>query len=163
MADSLLRFDRIVRRAVQFTEAKLEPVSVSHPFDDRNIHQNLPPKVRRLFDDGHYPEATFEAFKFVDKEVQRHSGSSESGYKLMMQAFSETSPLIRLNTLASQSEKDEQQGFKFIFSGSVLGIRNPRGHEHSQVDSPDACLDYLSLASLLIRRLEISGYKEAST
>jgi uncharacterized protein (TIGR02391 family) len=71
----------------------------------------------------------------------------------MMQAFNEASPMIKLTDLNNTSEKDEQQGYKFIFSGSVLAIRNPRGHEYGLSETPGQCLDHLSLASLLIRRL----------
>jgi uncharacterized protein (TIGR02391 family) len=130
-----------------------------HPFDQRDIHPKLPIVVRRLFDDGHFAQATFEAFKFVDKEVQRFAGSSESGVKLMMQALAVENPRIRLNSLTTVSERDEQKGFQFLFSGSVLAIRNPRGHEYSVVDSPDQCLDHLSLASLLLRRLDDAGFR----
>lgn len=80
--------------------------------------------------------------------------SSESGVKLMMSALSEVSPLIRLTNLSTQSEKDEQQGYKFIFSGAVMAIRNPRGHEYGVIDSLTDCLDHLSLASMMLRRLE---------
>jgi uncharacterized protein (TIGR02391 family) len=156
MASSLERFEAIARKIVSLPVREAEPSL--HPFDTRNIHPELPAKVRQLFDDGYYAEATFEAFKFLDKTVERHSGLTESGYKLMMTAFSETSPKIALTALKTTSEKDEQQGYKFIFSGGVLAIRNPRGHEHSVVDDPDNCLDHLSFVSLLLRRLEQSGF-----
>jgi len=159
MVERVSLFERVVRRAGQFTEARSEPVGGLHPFDERNIHPRLPKIVRDLFDDGHYAQATFEAYKFLDKEVQRHSGSTENGFNLMMQAFAVEAPLIRLTPLCTISEKDEQKGFRFIFAGSVLAIRNPRGHEFGVVDSPDKCLDHLSLASLLIRRLEEAGFK----
>jgi uncharacterized protein (TIGR02391 family) len=109
---------------------------------------------KKLFDDGHYALATFEAYKLLDKEVAAIAKLSESGVKLMMKAFSEQSPLIRLTDMISTSDKDEQEGYKFIFSGSVMAIRNPRGHEYGVMESPTQCLDHLSLASLLIRRLE---------
>ena len=144
-------------------EAAKEEVSVEHPFDERNVHPNLPSEVRQLFDDGHYPQATFEAFKFVDKEIQRLSGSGESGFKLMMQVLSEASPVVRITPCVSGSEKDEQKGYQFLFAGSMLGIRNPRGHEIGIKDSPDACLDHLALASLLLRRLEQAGHKITKT
>lgn len=79
---------------------------------------------------------------------------NETGVKLMMKAFGEQSPLIRLTDMASTSEKDAQEGYKFIFYGSVMAIRNPRGHEYGIRESPTECLDHLSLASLLLRRLE---------
>lgn len=159
MSDRLVRFERIVRLAGQFTDARSEPVGGLHPFDERNIHPRLPRVVRQLFDDGHYSQATFEAYKYLDNEVQRVSNCSDSGYKLMMQALSDGKPLIKLNPLTSETERGEQKGYQFLFAGSVLAIRNPRGHRYAVVDSPDKCLDYLTLASLLLRRLEEAGYK----
>lgn len=153
------RFETIVRKAGQFTSASLTSAGSLHPFAQRNIHSSIPDVVRDLFDDGHHAQSTFEAYKFIDKEIQRHAKSSESGYKLMMAAFANDVPLIQLTPLKTLSEKDEQKGFQFLFAGSMLAIRNPRGHEHSVIDSPDKCLDHLSLASLLIRRLEESGFK----
>jgi uncharacterized protein (TIGR02391 family) len=153
------KFENIVRRAYQFTDTEAENLQAQHPFDERNIHQALPDIVKQLFDDGHYSQATFEAFKFVDKEIQRLSAASESGFKLMMQVFAESSPTIQLTSnLTTSSEKDEQKGYQFLFAGSILAIRNPRGHEYSIKDSPDLCLDHLALASMLLRRLESAGY-----
>ena len=160
MDDVFLHFETIARKAWVLTEARDERCGGTHPFEERDIHPNLANIVRELFDNGHYSQATFEAFKFLDKEVQRHSSEySKSGKTLMMLAFSETAPLIRLTPLSNTSERDEQQGFKFIFSGSTMAIRNPRGHEVNLPDSPDKCLDHLSLASLLLRRMEESGFK----
>jgi uncharacterized protein (TIGR02391 family) len=77
----------------------------------------------------------------------------------MMAAFADASPLIKLSAGSTVSEKDEQKGFQFLFAGSTLAIRNPRGHEYAINDSPDECLDHLGLASLLLRRVQIAGYK----
>jgi uncharacterized protein (TIGR02391 family) len=147
-------FELIVRKASSLTEARSEPLGGLHAFDDRNIHSKIEAVSKKLFDDGHYSQATFEAYKLLDKEVQRLANLNESGVKLMMKAFNENQPFIRLNNLSSISEKDEQEGYKFIFSGSVMAIRNPRGHEYSVADTLLECLDHLSLASLLLRRLE---------
>ena len=77
----------------------------------------------------------------------------------MMEAFNENGPKVKLNGLATESEIDEQKGFKFIFSGAATGIRNPRGHEVDIGDTPDEALDYLALASLLLRRLDAAGLR----
>ncbi len=154
MDNPLDSFERVVRRARTFTEARSEPAGGSHPFDERNIHSKIQGISKKLFDDGHYAPATFEAYKLVDKEVADFAKVSESGVKLMMKAFNEQTPLIKLTNMTSTSEKDEQEGYKFIFSGSIMAIRNPRGHEYGVQDSPTDCLDHLSLASMLLRRLE---------
>ena len=159
MANPLGLFERIVRRATEHTQPRAEPEEEIHPFDSRDIHPKLPEVVRSLFDDGHYAQASFEAFKFIDNQIQRLTSDSESGFKLMMRVFHENSPLIQLTPCQTTSERDEQKGYQLLFAGSVLAIRNPRGHEHSVRDDPDTCMDHLSLASLLLRRLEKSGYK----
>lgn len=159
MYDRFVVFERIVRAAVGFTEIPAEETHDIHPFDLRDLHPQLPQIVRDLFDDGHYAQATFEAFKFVDKVIQQLSGESETGFKLMMKVFPEASPTIKLTPCSTLSEKDEQKGYQFLFAGSVLAIRNPRGHEYAVKDDPDSCLDHLSLVSLLLRRIEKAGYR----
>jgi uncharacterized protein (TIGR02391 family) len=153
MADAWVLFENIARRAASLTEAS-GSADALHPFDERNIHPKIEKVAKKLFDDGHYAQATFESYKLLDKEVQHLTGSTDSGKNLMMKTFSEVSPLIKLTKLSNLSEKDEQEGYKFIFAGSIMAIRNPRGHEVGLADSPALCLDHLSLASLLIRRLE---------
>jgi len=159
MNETLGKFELIARKAFKFSQAETRELGPMHQFETRNIHQRLPRDVRSLFDNGHYSQAAFEAFKFVDKTVQRLSKIDKIGYELMMKAFSETSPVIKVNANVTPSDKDEQHGYKFIFSGCVLGIRNPRGHECDLKDPPELCLDYLSLASLLLRKLESAGHK----
>lgn len=158
MPTSLDGFEKIARRAHQFTEAESQTAN-SHPFDLRDIHADLPSDVRRMFDNGHFAQATFEAFKFVDEEMQRISGSSEHGTKLMMSVLGGTAPIVKLNPGMTTTEKDEQEGFKFLFAGATLAIRNPRGHRTGLKDDPDTCLDHLSLASLLLRRLDEAGLR----
>lgn len=155
MFSSFKKFQTITRNAQAYClpMEKLSDLERMHPFEERNVHPDIDKITRRLFDDGHYSNATFEAFKFVDKKVQKISKLRKSGYQLMMAAFSETSPLIKLNDLITTSEIDEQQGYKFLFSGAVMAIRNPRGHEVLMHETPDQCLDHISLASLLLRRL----------
>lgn len=137
-----------------------EPEPPPHPFESRNIHPDLPKKVRKLFDDGHCDNAVFEAFKYVEKEVKRISQIKKKiGNPLMMLAFNENDAKIALNALVTESETDEQLGYKHIFAGAMSGIRNPRGHEVDMDDTPDEALDYLALASLLLRKLDDAGVR----
>ena len=77
----------------------------------------------------------------------------------MMKVFSGLKPQIALNPGMTQSEKDEQEDFKFLFAGAMLGIRNPRGHKTGVTDDPDVCLDHLAFASMLLRRLDEAGLR----
>lgn len=119
MVDTFSLFEMVARKAGKFSDARIKPSGGLHPFDERNIHPKFPQIIKDLFDNGHYSQATFEAYKFLDNEIQRHSGSSESGVKLMMQVFASEAPIIQLTPIQSISEKDEQKGYQFIFAGAV--------------------------------------------
>lgn len=155
--NNINRFEVLARRAHLVTEQR-NSSSDEHPFEERNIHEQIARIALPLFDDGHYAQAALEAWKLLDKVIQKLSSSSESGFKLMMATLSEASPVIRLNGLISQTDKDEQKGFQFLFAGGVMAIRNPRAHEINIKDDPDTCLDHLSIASFLLRRLESAGH-----
>lgn len=154
MNDGLTSFERIARLAGSISSSREEVTEPSeHSFDQRNIHDDIAKVARPLFDDGHFAQATFEAFKCLEIRVRQLSLCSEIGYSLMMKVFSEQAPKIKLNALSTVGEKDEQMGYKHIFAGAMSAIRNPRGHQHF-VDTIDLCLDHLSLVSILMRRLE---------
>lgn len=127
---------------------------LEHPFDGRNIHPDLWKPTKKLFDDGHFSQSTFEAYKFVDNRVKKLSKKKQTGFKLMMQAFAEENPLIALADISDETGKDEQKGFQFLFAGGVMAIRNPRGHVVDFPETIDQCLDHLSFASMLLRRLD---------
>lgn len=165
MDNPFARFEEIARRTWEFSEADDEDeIPKLHPFEARNIHSEIIKTSRKLFDDGHCSQATFEAYKYIDRVVREISDTNEYGYKLMMRVFDEQNAdnrKINLTECKNKSESDEQQGYKFLFAGSTLAIRNPRGHE-KVYDDPDTCLDHLSLASALLRRIEKVGYKISS-
>ena len=155
MTDLLDAFEKFARIAHSLGTAsgEGEDLTQGHPFDLRNIHPDIANVSLKLFDDGHYSQATFEALKFLDIQVKKLSKINDSGFKLMMTALSETNPQIKPTAMTTQSEIDEQMGYKHIFAGTMSAIRNPRGHDIN-FDPIDRCLDHLSLASVLLRRLE---------
>ena len=119
-----------------------------------STHQKIQAVAGPLYASGHYASAIFEAFKAVNNEVKLLSGLDKDGQQLMAAAFDENHSVLRLNALQSQSDRDEQAGFKFLYMGAILGIRNPKAHDN--VANPDEArtLEYLSFASLLMRRLD---------
>ena len=61
---------------------------------------------------------------------------------------------IKLNDDITRSDKDEQEGFKFLYMGAMKGIRNPKAHENIIQDDKNRTLEYLAFISLLFRRAE---------
>lgn len=153
MTNEFLIFEGIARSAKHFGKVEVVETYGVHPFDERNIHPDIAQVSLKLFDDGHYAQSTFEAFKYLDNQVKAISGVEDTGFSLMMSAFNEAGTGIRITDLVTMSDKDEQRGFRHIFAGAMSGIRNPRGHDNRS-DTLELCLDHLSLASVLLRTLE---------
>jgi uncharacterized protein (TIGR02391 family) len=113
---------------------------------------------RSLFEDGYYALAIEEATKFVNNLVKDGSGGVKDkngndldGSKLMARVFSKDKPVLMLNDLGTQSEIDEQIGYALILQGTMIGIRNPRAHEHAYLDEPHHALEILALCNHLVR------------
>lgn len=160
MNHALGRFERIARTVPPWAEADTADLvaDAQHPFETRNIHPDLPSRVRELFDDGYLSESVFAAFTFVEVEVKRMSAfEGKTGEGLMGAVFGSSPPIIRLNNGLTDSDADEQRGYQNLFKGSSAAIRNPRAHDVFVPDTPDQALDYLALASLLLRKLDLAG------
>ena len=65
----------------------------------------------------------------------------------MRAAFSTHNPALKINALQSRSDEDEQKGYMEIYVGVMIGIRNPRVHEHELVDEPQIALELLVCAN----------------
>lgn len=123
-------------------------------FDNAQLHPQIRKASEELFRSGHFAQTIFEAFKTVNNMVKSKSKCNRDGKDLMSYVFKSKDPVIKLNELSSQSDIDEQQGFMLIFMGSMQGIRNPKAHEAVVQKDPYRTLEYLSLASLLARRVD---------
>ena len=110
--------------------------------------------TRKLFIDGHYSRAVEEAYKCINNTVKAKSGLSADGQDLMNQVFSIKNPVLRLNTLKTESQRNEQLGYMFSLGGCMTGIRNPRAHEHQLRDSPNVALEMLAWANHLMRIID---------
>ena len=120
-------------------------------FDKMQFHLKVVEVSRKLFEDGHYRDAIYRAFVEVNSFVKAKSGKQLDGRGLMSTVFSLDNPIIKINPLKTQTDRDEQEGFMFLFMGAMEGIRNPKAHENIIQNNPYRTLEYLSIASLLMK------------
>jgi len=80
------------------------------------------------------------------------------GDSLVNRAFGceNQTPVIQLNTLQTDAERDEQKGIMFLFKG-IVGLRNSKAHSNRLFNDPRRAHEYLALARLLMRLLEIAS------
>ena len=132
-------------------DAAESPVNL---FDKMQFHPRVIEVSESLFKTGNYSSAIFEAFKAVHNYVQDKTGLTLDGVNLMEKVFNENKPILQLNELLTKSDRDEQKGFKYLFMGSQMGIRNPQAHENVKPEEQNIALEYLGIASLLMRRID---------
>ena len=132
-------------------------------FDDflkRNLHSEVVKHSQRLFVQGNYFHAVFESVKAYNKDVKTKSQSDKDGQQLMLNVWGCENGVLKVTACESQTDKDFQDGIKFISSGLMSAIRNPTAHEPAitwNIDKQD-CLDILSLISFLYRQLDKAVY-----
>ncbi len=128
-----------------------KPQAAVSLFDSLVTDSSLRQTTATLFSQGHYALAVEEGYKLLNNLVKGRVGIATDGADLMRNTFSLKKPLLRLNRLKTQSQRDQQLGYMDIFAGCMTGIRNPRAHEHRYLDDPLTALELLAMANHLVR------------
>lgn len=150
----------IIAEYNRFHDDPAVDISRSVPLQAYDFHREIKAVSLRLYENKHYAQAVEEAFKRVIQEVKRiyqeRTGQVLDGEQLMNKAFGCTNqtPIIAFNQLQSPEDRDEQQGMMNLFKG-IVGIRNKKAHTNVILDDPVRAIEYLCLASLLMRLLEV--------
>lgn len=132
-----------------------EKVSTSDFWQD--IHPKITSVAKRRFETAHYADAVLSAFREVNscvkKIVMNKTANELDGASLMHTAFSPTNPIIVLDDLSKDSGKNIQKGYMEIFAGAMIGIRNPKAHENTDIEEIPA-KHRIYLASLLMNKID---------
>ncbi len=93
------------------------------------IRPELWTAISDTYEAGNYNHAIIDAFHYMTEIIREKSGLDGDGEKLVGAAFNEKHPLLRINKLQTDTERDAQKGLQQILVGMYKGIRNPRSHE----------------------------------
>lgn len=120
-------------------------------FDALVSDPTLRDTTRKLFKDGHYPQAIEEGCKVLNNIVKDLSGiSTKENADLMHHVFKPDGVVLAINALTKRSERDAQDGYRYMLAGVMSGLRNPRAHEHGVADEPLEALKLLGLLDHLV-------------
>lgn len=134
-------------------------------FHNLGFHPIVQKSSKKLFINGHFSQAIFEASKILIKHVEKKAKIQDvKASDLMATVFKidytrnplkiTHQPILKLNSLKTLEDIDEQYGFRFLFQGTVIGIRNPKAHTEVIQTDQSKTLEYLSLISLLAKRTD---------
>jgi uncharacterized protein (TIGR02391 family) len=101
-----------------------------------SIDQRLWTSVQNAYEAGNYTAAILDSVHYLSELIRNKSGLDSDGHALVSAAFGGQNPIIKVNALHTESEKDEQRGVDFLLRGIYTAIRNPRSHE-KHTDSPE--------------------------
>ncbi len=121
-----------------------------------SLHPKIAERCKALFATGIYEDAIFAAFRTIEEEVRRRSGSdaTDLGVGLMSKAMNPKSPVLRFRAIDS-----EQEAVHSLFRGAIGAFKNPSSHR--SVAYPDATrvLEFMAFASLLMHMLDAAEVK----
>ena len=153
--DKIINVEKILKEAgvlLHIDEALSE-------FYSRNFHYFIHQHCLKLYKQRNYFHAVFEATKVYNQMVKEKAKSDKDGYKLMMDAWS-VNGVLKVTACETETDRNVQEGLKFLSAGLMQAIRNPTAHEpafHWPI-SKEECLDLLSFISYLLRQLDKAVY-----
>lgn len=108
-------------------------------FEVYNIHAALSDAVQLIYK-SEFESAAREAFVAVESYLKKNSGLDSHGFDLATRALSfeidkqtgeiKRAPLIAINDLKNESERNEQDGIRYMLMGFFQGPRNLYQHNH---------------------------------
>jgi uncharacterized protein (TIGR02391 family) len=108
-------------------------------FEVYNIHTALADAVQLIYK-SEFESAAREAFVTVENYLKKKSGLDSHGFDLATKALSfeidkqtgelKRPPLIAINDLKNESERNEQDGIRYMLMGFFQGPRNLYQHNH---------------------------------
>jgi uncharacterized protein (TIGR02391 family) len=129
-------------------------------FDSYQFHLEIIEHCRALYGQENYFHAVFEAAKVYNSLVKSKAQSTEDGASLMFSAWNPQNGVLKVNACTSETDRNVQDGIKFLSVGLMSLIRNPTAHEPAlqwPIDEQDA-IDILSLVSFLLRQYDKAVY-----
>lgn len=129
-------------------------------FDRQNFHPEIVKHCRKLYGEQNYFHAVFEAAKVYNNLIRHKSNSTRDGESLMMNVWDPNSGVLKITRCMTDTDKNVQDGIKFLSAGLMRAIRNPTAHEPAldwPIDERDAT-DILAFVSFLLRQHDRAVY-----
>lgn len=129
-------------------------------FSGRRFHPEVFKHSRKLFVQRNYFHAVFESAKVYNKAVREKAKSNRDGEALMLDVWGWEKGVLKVTRCENETDRNVQDGVKFLSAGLMRAIRNPTAHEPA-IDWPitkEDALDILSFISFLYRQLDRATY-----
>ncbi len=149
------KFKRI-NESKTISEAEQRVNRLKGKLEQRNVHQKIFEYCKAELVVENYFHSVFEAVKSIAQVIRDKTGLTNDGSELIDLAFSIKNPMIKINSLSTETEISEHKGFANLIKGVFGMFRNTTAHAPKivwELNEEDA-LDILTTISLIHRKIE---------
>lgn len=149
-----------VALATTITEAEQRVNRFKSKLENRNIHSKIYEYCNSELISENYFHSVFEAVKSIAEEIRQRTCLTLDGAELIDRALSVTNPLIKINSLQTETEQSEQKGFSNLIKGVFGMFRNTTAHAPKVVwtITEDEALDIMTTISLIHKKLNKNSH-----
>lgn len=143
--------------ALTLSEAEKRAESLSSKLRYRGIHPDILKFCKKEYLEKDYFHTVHEAAKSLCLKIRDKTGMTEDGSELINNAFSTKNPRLAINSLRTESERNQQNGLKEMLNGITHMVRNVTAHELRAnwiVDEKET-IEILSIISFLHNQLDV--------
>jgi uncharacterized protein (TIGR02391 family) len=147
---------REVSKAVTVSDAEQRASHYKYKLENRSIHPEIIKYCNPELLVENYFHSVFEATKSVSNRLREMTGLHADGNALVETAFSTSNPLIRVNYLKTETDRNEHIGLMNLVKGVFGFIRNPTAHAPKikfVIEEEDA-LDWMTIISAIHKKLD---------
>lgn len=146
--------------ATTITEAEQRVNRFKSKLENRNIHSKIYEYCNSELISENYFHSVFEAVKSIAEEIRQRTSLTLDGAELIDRALSVTNPLIKINSLQTDTEQSEQKGFSNLIKGVFGMFRNTTAHAPKVVwtITEDEALDIMTTISLIHKKLNKNSH-----
>jgi uncharacterized protein (TIGR02391 family) len=147
---------RQVMRSETIDQAEQRASRLKNKLDVRGTHSTIMLYCKPELLVDNYFHSVFEATKSVAERLRELTGSTSDGSDLVQEVFSTKAPLLKINGLATETDRNEHIGLANIVKGMFSMMRNPTAHTPKLkfvIEEEDA-LDRLAVISFIHKQLD---------
>ncbi len=145
-------------KATTLSEAEARAGRLKQHLSMRKAHEEVFRYAAAELLEENFFHAVLETVKGIAERIRQLSGLDLDGAPLVTRAFSTSNPVLKINTLSTETERNEQVGLSNMIVGLFGAMRNPTAHTPKilwPLQEQDA-LDIMSLASFIHRKLDVA-------
>ena len=143
------------------TEAEQRVNRFKSKLEIRNIHPKIYEYCNSELITENYFHSVFEAVKSITEEIRKRTNLNLDGGELIDKTLSITNPLIKINSLQTETELSEQKGFSNLIKGVLGMFRNTTAHAPKIIwtITEDEALDIMTTISLIHKKLNKNSHQ----